>query len=67
MYAGAGCRLSGVTVGAILAGAMRDDGSPSDPTIRRLLVLICVLGVLAATYVSSWSDAGGASTEGAEP
>lgn len=59
--------LSGVTLGAILSARMRDDGSPSDPTIRRLLILICVLGVLAATYVSSWSDAGGGSTEGAEP
>jgi hypothetical protein len=46
---------------------MRDDGSPSDPTIRRLLILICVLGVLGATYASSWSDAGGASTEAVEP
>lgn len=46
---------------------MRDDGSPSDPTIRRLLILICVLGVLAATYASSWSEAGDASTDGAEP
>jgi hypothetical protein len=46
---------------------MRDDGSPSDPTIRRLLILIGVLGVLAATYVSSWSDAGGASTEEESP
>jgi hypothetical protein len=46
---------------------VRDDGSPSDPTIHRLLLLICVLGVLAATYVSSWSDPGSPSTEESAP